>query len=104
MSPEDFIEERQRERDENLLEVMATEAGREVLWRIIDEYGHLQGQPPALDAQTLSVHAGRRAVAVALDRECRRVDPANYVHMLTEAMSRRQEEQRLAQQTDDEDE
>ena len=100
MTPEDLEKlqaARKQREDRDLQAVLATPEGRRVLWRVIDEFGHLMRLSFDLDERNTSLHEGRRAVALSLYEECARVAPAHHVHMLNEALLRQQQDRLQAE-------
>lgn len=106
MTPEDFERfraDRDAERDRDLQSVLALPEGRRLLWRIISELGCLHELSFARDDRNTCVLEGRRSVGLALYQECQRVAPGHHVHMVTDSLSRQQQDRLLAEATRDGD-
>lgn len=87
---EDF---ERRKADSDLRQVLSEPVGRRFIWRLIDSTAGTFGYTEPGDALFSAFVEGKRAIGVYLMRECQRVDPTNYVHMMAERLSEQREEQ-----------
>ena len=71
--------------------MLATRAGRAVVWRLIDQVAGTFGGTFTGSSQTFHLE-GRRSVGIDLMRESQRVAPAEYVLALTEALEEQRQE------------
>lgn len=90
MSPEDL----QLQADEDLRNILATPSGRRWLWTLIDERASALSPTFAGEATHQSAYGeGKRSVGLQVMLDAQRVAAPDYVHMLSEALSRRSEQQ-----------
>lgn len=82
----------QERADNDLRRVLSTESGRRVLWELMDGRASVF-RPSYAGEQThhTAYLEGRRSVGLELVLECQRVSPADWGHMMREALERRQE-------------
>ncbi|MBS2028724.1 MAG: hypothetical protein JST54_12555 [Deltaproteobacteria bacterium] len=85
-------ENRRLQHENDLREVLATAAGRRWIWDLIDGQSGLMSKSFAGEQTHAAAYLeGRRSIGRDLMLECRMVAPADYAHMVTEAVSRQQE-------------
>lgn len=84
---------RKHQQDLDLHGVMESTVGRRVIWRILDEIAGVARQSFTGDDAETNFREGARAVGLKLTEQLFRVCPTEYVHMLTEELAARQEEQ-----------
>lgn len=71
----------------DLRAVLATPEGRRVLWSIIEGRSGMSRRSYVVgDALATAYHEGRRSVGLDLMAAAQKAAPANYVHMVTEAL------------------
>jgi hypothetical protein len=91
--------DRQLQVEQDLRELVRLPAGRRFLWALIDERADLTTTTfCGADTHRSAYLEGRRSIGVDLVNQLRRVAPSDYVHMVGEAVSRREMEA-LAQET-----
>jgi hypothetical protein len=82
--------------------VMATEAGRRFVWRIIDELsGATNGSFVAGVPDLTSYNEGRRHVGLQLITEAQRITEKEYVHMVCEQLASQRAEESARKATED---
>lgn len=83
-----------RERlDNDLRAIMSRPEGRRFVCRLIDEICGVSSGSFSNDKAEMAFIAGRRDVGITLMREAQRVAPAEYVHLLVERTSDRNDGQ-----------
>lgn len=86
-------ERAQQQADDDLREVMSTAGGRRFLWALLEERaGTFRESYSGEQTHRAAYLEGRRSIALEITAECQRVDSPNYVHMLREALKRREHE------------
>jgi hypothetical protein len=74
----------QRQRDDDLRAIMATQQGRRFVMDIIDRRCNAHGTGLSWSGSEMYHNAGQRSVGVDLRTDCERVATEQYVEMLTE--------------------
>lgn len=98
MTPAD----RQLQLDQDLRNALATPTGRRLLWNLIDERAAAHGLTFSQEqTHTAAFLEGKRAVGLELLLDCQRVAPSDYVHMLSEALERREQDARNDEESSD---
>jgi hypothetical protein len=77
--------QRKRQQEKDVRDVMATPAGRRLVWRILDDWGGINSVNVNCDARTF-FNEGRRALARDVLVEVQRQAKPDYVRMLSEAL------------------
>lgn len=76
-----------RERANDMRAVMLTAAGRRFVWRYLNECGVFGASYQPGDALATAFNEGRRAAALALQKDLQRLAAPEYVRMMNEACS-----------------
>lgn len=97
MNPTRLQEAYRVQADADLATALSTEAGRRLLWQIIE--GYVGSTFAGEETHRSAFLEGRRSIRVELADDCMRVSPSEYVLMLREAVDRRAE-MALAESTD----
>lgn len=92
----------QQQLDDDLRCVLATPPGRRFLWRLMTQSGLSSASYADTDRATAR-NEGRRAVAIALEAEVRRVSPSLYVQAMREQADELEREAHAVIEEPDED-
>jgi hypothetical protein len=90
-----MVDERKREWQEDLGQVLHSPAARRVLWAIIDRSGMSARESQVDHHARMAYNAGARDLALWLIEELTQVDAAAYPSLLVEARKQRETEQAL---------
>lgn len=77
--------------EQDLRSVLGDQAGRRVIWRIINDMAGIYEVPMSCDNHDIFVN-GKRHVGAILMNECQRVASSHYVHMVEEALDLQHED------------
>lgn len=77
--------------DQDLGHVLQDQAGRRLVWRIINDIAGIHDVPMGCDGHDYFIN-GKRHVGQILMRECQRVASSQYVHMVQEALDLQRED------------
>ena len=75
------LTDKQRQRLDDMADVLKTEQGRRVIWEILDESGFIS-RNPALDQATMNRHEGRRELGIELYDWVMEASPHSFLNML----------------------
>ena len=100
MPEETYAEKMATWDDENLRSILKLKYGREFLWRLLETYCYVDGEPAVFDNANATYHnLGRQAVGKKLKAKIISLNPEAYLLMLKYA---RQEEKYAKQAADKE--